>query len=148
MRRSNRAKPASKIKIPVSYSHGDVKVVYVARLPGDLRNEHKRMVFCMQMALRQLKLLRSPHPAVAAARLQLENCDVSLPTTSTHQEVAQRLAILSYTFEDTVKILAALSNSKIARLTEARFQLTFGQTPKQRELAPVEAPVGHAVSTL
>jgi hypothetical protein len=132
-------KTASKIKIPVIYSHGKDHVVYVARLPGELLAEHRRVVFCLDKALHQLKLLRSPHPAVAAARVQLEQCDCSLPEQPTHYEIAKRIATLSFIMADTLQILAALSNSNVERLKEARFQLTFGQTPKQRDLTPVEA---------
>ncbi len=132
-------KTASKIKVPVIYSHGKDHVVYVARLPGELLAEHKRVVFCLGKALHQLKLLRSPNPAVAAARAQLESCDCALPEHATHYEIAKRIAVLSFIMADTFQILAAMSNSNIERLKEARFQLTFGQTPKQRDLTPVES---------
>jgi len=103
-------------------------------------------VFCLGKALRQLKLLRSPHPAVEAARTQLEHCDTTLPEGASVQQIAGRIAVLSYTLEDTVKILSALSSSRIDRLKDARFQLTFGQTPKQRELAAVETAEAAPVS--
>ncbi len=132
-------KTASKIKIPVIYSHGKDHIIYVARLPAELAAEHARVVVCLGKALHQLKLLRSPHPAVATARTQLEHCDCQLPEQATHYDIAKRIATLSFTMADTFQILAALSNSNVDRLKEARFQLTFGQTPKQRDLTPVEA---------
>lgn len=130
---------APKLKVPVIYKHNGITITYVSRMNSELMPEFKRVVEHITAAQLQLTRLRSPNPAVAAALFQLKACSKSLPENSQPKLVAERIATLSYIMEDTIAILAKLSNSNVDPLKKARFLLRFGQTPKQRDVTPVEA---------
>jgi len=121
-------------KISVVYNAQGRYIEYVGRTPSELLPEYKRVCAAVDSCARITKtLLRSPHPAVRAAYYQLLNCDVSIPEPPTNQNIADAIARVSYTLEDTMLILAKISNSNIEPLRELRFHLTYGQTPKKRD---------------
>lgn len=120
-------------KLSIIYKRGDVKIVYVPRATEDLLPEAKRIHVCVSRALRTLRLLRrTRHAAIKAAIWQLEQ--LPPPTKDmTDTELVTYIGVTSYTMEDTLGLLGELKTSKIDELQAARFQLTYGQTPKKRD---------------
>lgn len=118
----------------IVYDNGLVKVDYVGRIAKELPKEYERVKLSIVKSIRLLAYLkRSPHPAIKAAKFQLEN-SAKVINTSDVLAVADEIARLSFIMADTVKILSALSNSEIEQLQRLRFELTYGQTPEKREL--------------
>lgn len=120
-------------KLPIIYKNGATKVVYVSRAPDELLTEAKRMYGCIQVALRQLKSLkRTRHAALKGAVWQLTQVEEPSAGESI-ASLVDYIAVVSYLMEDSLAMLASLKNSKIDELEEARFNLTYGQTPKKRD---------------
>jgi hypothetical protein len=124
------------IKIPVIYQQGPIRIEYVDKTPSELDPELARVRESVHRALQILaRLSRLKHIAIVSARFQLQNCLSELKPDSSHDDKAKELARINYTMEDTLGLLNRLSNSRIEWLEAARFQLTYGQTPKKRDLA-------------
>lgn len=120
-------------KMQIVFRNGATRVVYVSRAPDELFDEASRIHTCSLSALRQLRLLkRTRHAAVKAAVWQLEQLAEPNPKWST-AALVDYIASASFLMEDTLGILSALKNSNIDELRAARFQLTYGQTPKKRD---------------
>ena len=120
-------------KLPIVYRSGSSKVVYVSRAPDELFTEAKRVWGSIQVALRQLKALkRTRHSALRGAVWQLSQVEPPLKEANT-ASLVDYIATVSYLMEDSISMLATLKNSKIDELEEARFHLTYGQTPKKRD---------------
>lgn len=121
-------------KIPVRYNDGTTDIDYVARTPSELRDELQRVQEAILEAARILsRLHRTRHIVIKTARFQLEHALRNLPNDSTDEDIAAELARLSYLMEDTLNILNKLTHCRISYLKQARFKLTYGQTPKRRE---------------
>lgn len=120
-------------KLPVIYKDSKVRIVYVSRSPEELFPEAVRIYSAVQVALRHLHLLRrSPHAAIHAAEWQLANV-VAPPAWATTPLLVDYISTTSYLMEDTLNILATIKHSTIEELQQARFLLTYGQTPKKRD---------------
>jgi hypothetical protein len=118
----------------IVYDNGIVKVDFVGRIAKELPKEFERVKLSIVKSIRLLAYLkRSPHPAIKAATFQLENA-VRPIDANNMQDIADEIARLSFIMADTVTLLATLSNSEIEQLQRLRFELTYGQTPKKREL--------------
>lgn len=123
-----------KRKFPIVFRGVEPPIEYVDKTAHELRIELQRVhaaVATTQMLLSRLP--RALHPGIKAARFQLANMlrDVS---ALTDDEAADELARLNYCMEDALALLNMLSDSKVEWLEKARFELTFGQTPRKREL--------------
>ncbi len=117
------------------YFEGDRGLIeYVPRAPSDLRPELERVQADIRLTLRILhRARRYRHVAVSTARFQLENCLRDTPAGASDEWLADEIARLSYVMEDTLGILNRLKHSRMHYLEEARFRLTYGQTPKKRD---------------
>lgn len=117
-------------KIRVHYQD----IEYVPRARADLRPELGRVQSELKLAIRILfRARRYRHVAVSTARFQLENCLREIPEGASDQWLADEIGRLSYVMEDTLGILNRLKHSRVHYLEEARFKLTYGQTPKKRD---------------
>jgi len=127
-------KKAGPKKIPIRYVDGNEHVEYVPRTSKELKTELERIQLAIRRALRVLsKLRRKRHIVLVTVRFQLRNCLKEIVNDASDEAVADEIARLSYVMEDTVMLLEHLKHSRIPCLEEARFLLTYGQTPKQRE---------------
>lgn len=134
---AKRKKRKAPDKVPVVYDDGVTNVEYVGKQKNELRPELERIVYEIKQVLRILqRLRRHRHIIIISARFQLVEALRDLPEElETEEDVANEIARLSFTMEDTLKLLGRLSNSRIPVLEAARFKLTYGQTPKRREPA-------------
>ncbi len=124
-------------KILIMYDDGEVRRNYVSKAPSELRPELNRVQESIRIVLRILsRLYRTRHPVIVTSRFQLLNGLRSLTLTEmSDEEVAAEIARLSYLMEDTLGLLNKLEHSRTKHLEEARFTLTYGQTPQKRDPA-------------
>lgn len=124
-------------KVVIKYDDGSVYRNYVGKTSSELRPEIERILESIRIVLRILtRLRRTRHPVIITSRFQLLNGirELSLDDM-TDEEIANEIARLSYLMEDTLSQLNKLEHSRTHHLEEARFRLTYGQTPQKREAA-------------
>lgn len=123
------------IKYPIVWTSNGEEFVYVDKLTPELRPEYRRLADSIRLGIRMLSFMRRiRHPAIVSARFNLLNAGVVDPDSLSDEQVALELGRLSHLMHDTVTLLNQLSGSRIDHLEQARFQLTFGQVPKKRDL--------------
>ena len=134
---ARRRKKAGPRKVRVAWTEADGRVLeYVPRLPGELRGELERVTDSVRRALRILwPVRRLRHHCIVSARVQLQNCLRDVPADADEDWRANEIARLSYVMHTALGMLDQLRNSRVKWLGEARFTLTYGQTPKKREPA-------------
>lgn len=127
-----KAKPRR--RLPVVYRGVSPPIEYVDKSPFELRAELQRVYAAIATASKLFeRLARFRHPAIPAARFQLANA-IRETSGMDDEALANELARLNYTMEDTVRILSLMSLCEQEWLEKIRFELTFGQTPRKREL--------------
>ena len=115
---------------------GDV-IRYVDRREEDLLPEYIRVRTAILDAVRIINsrsLKRLKNVVLDITRFQLTNSLKPISDTATAQELVAEITRLSFIMEDAVKTLARLSNSRVDHLQDLRFRLTYGQTPRRRDL--------------
>ena len=133
-RRRRRAKGPR--KVPIRYQTADQRVDYVPRRPAELPVELDRVRTGILRALRVLnRMKRIRHSAIVGARFQLEQALCDVPAGASEEWMADEIGRLSFVMADSLKLLSQLCHSRTHWLEEARFILTYGQTPKKREPA-------------
>lgn len=121
-------------KYRVCYSDTQTTINYVDRTATELRSELERVQAAVLSGVRILAgILRLRNALIIGAYVQLKHCLREIPATAAPEEVAMEIARLSHIMGVLVESLNKLSNSRINNLQEARFILTYGQTPKKRE---------------
>ncbi len=121
-------------KYRVRYSDGALTINYVDRTAPELRAELDRVQRAVLSGVRILAgILRLRHALIISAYVQLKQCLREIPADAPPEDMAAEIARLSYVMGTLVESLGKLSNSRINNLQEARFTLTYGQTPKKRE---------------
>jgi len=133
------ARPRAKAKtVRVRYTDSaGVSTEYVSRRPIDLPGEYLRVQRAVLDAVRMINtrgLKRLRHVVLDISRFQLSNSLRNIPADSSSEEFAGEIARLSYLMHEVLLQLARLRHSRIDHLQELRFKLTYGQTPKKREL--------------
>lgn len=132
-------------KFVIAYEHNGKRIEYVGRTLAELAPEYRRIVTHLKWAIRELRQLRSPNPWVVATLVQLQTVPVIDPMSCAADQVAYEIAQVSFIMEDALNMLAHLKHSTVERLEAARFALTYGQTPKRRDLEPVIQSAGYDV---
>lgn len=124
-------------KLPVVWTTDDGTVVeYVPRIASELRPEFERVREHGLRAARVLsRLKRHKNIILVSARFELEHCHQAPPEGAGDEWYAREIARLSYVYEQTHQLLSRLVNSRIQFIENARFLLTYGQTPTKREPA-------------
>lgn len=121
-------------KHAVRYANNVVAINYVDRTAAELRPELARVQKAVLSGVRILAgILRLRNALIIEAYVQLKQTVRELPPEASNAEVAAEIARLSYVMGTLVESLGKLKNSRINNLQEARFTLTYGQTPKKRE---------------
>lgn len=121
-------------KIPIVYQSGTQTIEYVGKTSSELRPEYARVRDAIHRALRVLSRLRRLRQIVlVSARFQLNEALRELPEDASDEQVADEIARLSFVMQDTFDVLAKLEHSRTPFIQEARFILTYGQTPRKRE---------------
>lgn len=109
-------------------------VEYLPRTAIEVWPEFRRVRAAINDVLRILSLLkRIKNGTLVSARFTLLNCYRDLPDDSPLELVASEIGRLSYVMADALTILSDLKHCRIHHLEEARFKLTYGQTPKKRD---------------
>lgn len=122
-------------KVKVRYTDDRTAIDYVDRLPSELRPELDRIQRAVLDTVRILsQLLRLRNAIVISAYVQLKHLVRELPEGTPAEDLAAEIARLSYVMSTIVASLDTLTHSRIKNLQEARFALTYGQTPKKRDL--------------
>jgi hypothetical protein len=128
-----RKKSRAAKKIPIKF--GDIE--YVGRHKNELMPELNRVQSEIRQVLRLLNYLkRKRNHVLAMARFQLMESLRTVPDDSTPDFIADEIARLSYVMSNTLDIINQLRNSRTPMLEEIRFKLTYGQTPRKREIPP------------
>jgi len=126
-------KPAQKYTIRWALDDG-TKVTYVDRPAGELRSELERVRNAGLLAAKVLsRLRRVRNSSIQLALFELAHCSQAVPEDAPPKWLADEIARLSFTYSGVVKLLNLLSNSRVRWLEEARFLLTYGQTPIKRD---------------
>lgn len=130
-----RGRKSKQFKICIRFTSPEETIEYISKTPDELWVEYERILQAIKDALRALSRIRFVRNIViATAQLQLQSAVRPLPEDISDEELAKEIARLSKLMEDTIKILSRLSNSRTQWLEEARFILTYGQTPKKKEM--------------
>jgi len=132
---ARRSKSSVSTKLPIIYETPTDRVEYVGKEPDELWPELRRIHTVIRSCIRMLSRIRFVrHIVLVSARFQLMNSLRTMSDTASDDELAQEIARLNFLLGDTVKILDQLSNSRTPLLEELRFTLTYGQTPRRREV--------------
>jgi hypothetical protein len=126
-------KKPPKIRHPIIYDKAAEPIEYVGKYTHELKPEIARLLETIQEAKALLdRLSRFRHIAITTAKFQLANTssDPDLAIEALPKEIAR----LNYLMEDSLGLLNILCDSKLHWLEQARFKLTFGQTPRKREM--------------
>ncbi len=125
-------KPA--FKFPVQYNEPGVSINYVSRATPEVWPELRRVRAAINDVIRILTTLkRIRNGVLVSTRFILLNCHRDLPDDTPLEIVAAEIGRLSYIMADALETLNTLKYCRIHHLEEARFKLTYGQTPKKRD---------------
>lgn len=124
-------------RIPVIWvTAGGQTIEFVERAPSELAPELARVAdhgVRAAKVLSRLKRLRNVH--IVRARFELGHCQQEVPDLASHEWLAGEIARLSYVYKQVLDELNKLCHARTRWLEEARFLLTYGQTPQKREPA-------------
>jgi hypothetical protein len=131
-------RPRSKAKtVSVIYENNGVRVEYVNRKETDIPAEYQRVkeaVLAANLIVNRYRVRRVRHIILDVCRFQLANSLRELPPETPVEVLASEIARLSFLMQETLTGINRLCHSRIAFLEELRFKLTYGQSPKKRDV--------------
>ncbi len=123
-------------KEPIKYIKPDgTPTIYVARAASELMAEYERIKMHILRSIRVISTMkRVRHTSIISVRFELNNVLRSPDQLTSPTLLAAEIARMSFVMENCVNELNVLVHSRTDNLQELRFLLTYGQTPKMRDV--------------
>lgn len=131
-------RPRQKVKtVAVTYRNGEQVIEYVSRRPSDLIHEYRRIrqaILDANVIINKYPVRRVRHVLLDICRFQLANSLRDIDDSATPVELAGEVARLSFLMSEALVGINRLRHSRVAFLEELRFKLTYGQSPRKRDV--------------